>query len=75
MKLSHLAIIAVRGSKGIVPKLAEALLVSEPSVYKYIRENEPNGELTKAAAIQVIREETGLSDSAILESVIEEEQA
>lgn len=65
MRLTHLAIIAVRGSKGIVPKLADAINCSEPSIYKYIRENAP--ELTLAAALKVIREETGLLDEQILE--------
>jgi hypothetical protein len=65
MRLTHLAIIAIRGSKGIVPKLADAIKCSEPSVYKYIRENAP--ELTLAAALRVIRDETGLGDSQILE--------
>jgi hypothetical protein len=65
MKLTHLAIIAVRGSRGIVPKLAEALHKSEPQIYVYIRKNAP--ELTMAAALKIIREETGLTDDQILE--------
>jgi transcriptional antiterminator len=67
MKLTHLAIIAIKGSKGIVPKLAEALDVTTNSIYRYISEN--NDELTKAAALRVIRQETGLEDSQILEGV------
>lgn len=65
MKLSHIAILAIRGSKGIVPKLSKALGVSDPTVYAYIAENSDN--LTKAAALKVIREETGLTDEQILE--------
>lgn len=65
MRLTHLAIIAVKGSGDIVPKLGEALGVSNPTIYKYIREK--SDELTKAAALKVIREETGLSDEQILE--------
>lgn len=65
MKLTHLAILAVRGSKDIVPKLAAALKVSRPTVYRLIKENHEN--LTKAAALRVIREETGMEDSQILE--------
>lgn len=64
MKLTHLAIIAVRGSRGIVTPLAQALKVAESSVYKYIRDN--SSELTKAAALAVIRRETGLTDEQIL---------
>ncbi len=67
MRLTHLAIIAVRGSRGIVPKLANALNVSDPTAYKYIRDN--SDELTKASALAVIREETGLKDDQILEKV------
>lgn len=46
-------------------KLAMALSVSEQTIIRYIDTNHEN--LTKAAAMQVIREETGLSDSNILE--------
>lgn len=65
MRLTHLALIAIKGSDDLVPKLAEALGVSNPSIYKYIREN--NIILTTASALRVIREETGLEDSQILE--------
>lgn len=65
MKLTHIALLAVRGSKGIVPKLSEVLGVHEQTVYGYIQRNHEN--LTKAAALKVIREETGLSDDQILE--------
>ncbi len=65
MKLTHIAILAVRGCKGIVPKLSEALDVHEQTVYGYIQKNHEN--LTKAAALKVIREETGLTDEQILE--------
>lgn len=68
MRLTHLAIIAVRGSKDIIPKLAKALTVSEPTVYKYIQKN--TDDLTKAAALVVIRQETGLEDSQILEEAV-----
>lgn len=65
MKLTRLTLLAIRGSKGIVPKLSEALGVSDPTTYAYIRTN--SDELTKAAALKVIREETGLTDAQILE--------
>lgn len=71
MKLSKIAILAVRGaSPGIIKKLAEAIEASEPSIYKWIGENHSN--LTKAAALKVIREETGLTDDQILEEEKEE---
>lgn len=70
MRLSKIAILAVKGaSPGIVKKLAEAIEVSEPSVYRFINDNDDN--LTKAAAIKVIELETGLTR----EQILEEEQA
>lgn len=66
MELSRIAILAVRGAcPGIIKKLADAIDASESSIYKWISENHSN--LTKAAAIKVIREETGLTDNQILE--------
>jgi len=66
MKLSKIAILAIRGaSPGIVKQLAEAIEASEPSIYKWISENHSN--LTKAAAIKVIETVTGLTREQILE--------
>lgn len=66
MRLSRIAILAIKGaSPGIVEKLAEAIDVSEPTIYRYINDNDDN--LTKAAALAIIREEIGLSDEQILE--------
>lgn len=65
MKLSAIALLAIRGSKGIVPKLSKAIGCIDQTTYRYIRENAP--ELTLAASLKVIREETGLEDSQILE--------
>jgi hypothetical protein len=66
MKLTHIALLAVRGSREqIVPKLALALGVHERTVYRYIKDN--TDDLTKAAALRVIREETGLADDQIVE--------
>lgn len=65
MKLSRIALLAIRGAcPGIVGRLAKAIEVSDPTVYRYISDNDDN--LTKAAALAVIREETGLTDSEIL---------
>lgn len=65
MRLSKVAILALRGSGGDVKKkLAEAAGVSEPTLYRYIADNDDN--LTKAAVLQVIREVTGLGDGQIL---------
>lgn len=45
-------------------RIALALGVSDQTVCRYIKEN--NDELTKAAALEVIRKETGLTDKQIL---------
>jgi transposase len=66
MKLTKIALLALRGAKDSKRKLAEALDVSEATVYRWISEN--NDSLTKAAALKVIREETGLTDAEILET-------
>lgn len=69
MKLSKIAILAIRGaSPGIVKLLSEAGIGSEPTVYRYISENDDN--LTKAAALKVIRDVTGLTDDQILEQEV-----
>lgn len=68
MKLTKLAIFAIRGAgRQFKNKLAEACGVQEAQVYRFIRENQINGDLTKAAALKVIQEETGLSNEQILE--------
>lgn len=51
---------------GIISKLALALNCSDGSINRYIRENEENGDLTKFAALKVLREETGLTDAQII---------
>lgn len=56
-------------------QLAVALDVSENSVYRHLRDNLPNGDLTKIAAIEVVRQVTGLNDSQILESATEKVEA
>jgi hypothetical protein len=66
MKLSNIAILAVRGHRDIKRMLSEALDVSEPTVYRWIQENSDN--LTKAAALQIIEKETGLTRDQILKS-------
>ena len=68
MKLTKLAIESIlQHSPGIKSKLALALGCSEGSINRYLRENDDN--LTKAAALEVIRKETGLTDDEILEKV------
>lgn len=66
MKLTKKALQSIfQHSPGIKLKLALALNCSEGSINRYLRENDDN--LTKAAALEVIRKETGLTDDEILE--------
>jgi hypothetical protein len=64
MKLTPNAITLIK-DKRIRTRLALALDVTDQAICKYIKRNDDN--LTKAAALMVIREETGLDDSEILE--------
>ena len=70
MKLSTAAQLALKGldRKG-KEKLAESLGVSVSTVNRYISENDDN--LTKAAALQVIRGITGLPDQEILTGTVQ----
>jgi predicted DNA-binding transcriptional regulator YafY len=66
MKLTHIAILALRGSgTETVERLADALNVSNASIYRYLNTN--SDDLTKAAALAIIRDVTGLTDDLILE--------
>ena len=70
MKLTEKAIAAL-SSRDTVLKLALALGFTEVWIDRLIRKNKENGTLTTAKALQVIREETGLSDQEILEEEVE----
>lgn len=72
MKLSQVALERIRDRKNKKVKiyLALALDKSVQSIYRYIEDN--SDDLTKAAALAVIRKETGLSDQEILEEENEE---
>lgn len=48
-------------------RLCMALRVTDQTIIRYLKDNKDD--LTKAAAMVIIREETGLSDSQILEEV------
>lgn len=67
MKLSQSAIqkINVRAKN----RLALELGCSVQTIERWIKNNDDNGDLTKATALQVIGEETGLDQSEILEEV------
>lgn len=69
MKIKNLIIMAIRGNTAIRKRLKDTLDISEPTLYRLLTENNENDDLTKAAALKVIREELGLTDSEILEEM------
>lgn len=64
MKLTQKALAAIK-ERGLFPHLAIALKVSVQSIYRYVSTNDDN--LTKAASLETIKKETGLTDDEILE--------
>jgi transposase len=70
MKLSKVAILAIRGHKDMKKQIAKATGASEPTVYRWLADNDDN--LTKAVVLEIIRKETGLPDDQILVSEEEE---
>lgn len=65
MKITDTALSLLTGETRL--KLAMKLGFTEQWVIRIIDANKANGPLTTAAALKVIREETGLKDSEILE--------
>lgn len=66
MTLSKAAILALKGmSREQKDKIAFACKVQPSTVYRWIANEDAS--LTMAAALKVIREETGLSDQDLLE--------
>jgi hypothetical protein len=51
----------------IISKLALTLSTSSNSIYRFVRENEINGDLTKLAALEVFQQEFNMSVEQILE--------
>lgn len=65
MKLTKKALNGIKDQSRRL-KLALALGFSEQWINRVIAANKPNGPLTTAIALKVIREETGLTDVEIL---------
>lgn len=75
MKLSQIAIQRIKDSRSLPAKLMEELNIrSRSTIWRHINENEINGDLTKVAVIQLIKDETGLSEDEILEAETEQEK-
>lgn len=60
---------AIRGNKDLRRRIKQALDISEPTLYRLMTENDDD--LTKAAALKVIREDLNLTDAEILEEIKE----
>lgn len=66
MRLTNITILALKGSPSQVKeKIADVTGVTPSTVYRWLSTNDEN--LTKAAALKVIREELNVTDSEILE--------
>ncbi|MEA4918115.1 hypothetical protein SDC9_137891 [bioreactor metagenome] len=68
MKIREEILEMIRESTEVRRELARQLDVSDSSISRYIKENEENGEFTKAIAIKVISLKLNLPESLILES-------
>jgi hypothetical protein len=68
MKLTEQAINGINNRKSILA-LALALGFKEQWTTRIVQTNKENGPLTTAKALQVIKEETGLEYSQILEEI------
>lgn len=68
MKLSNAALTAITEKRQTLLSLALALDISEQWMRRVIEKNKTDGPLTTITALKVIREETGLTDSEILET-------
>lgn len=74
MRLSQKAIEAIN-NRATILRLALVLNFTELWVNKLIAANKDDAALTNASALKVIREETGLTDSEILQQEIETAKA
>ena len=68
MRLTNIAIMAIRGCPGLNEELAESLGVSVVTINRYLRTQDDDN-LTKAAALTIIKERLGIPEDQILESV------
>lgn len=67
MKLSQLALQKINTTQ-VRLRLAMQFDCTERWISQLIKENDTDGDLTKASALNIIREQTGLTDEEILET-------
>lgn len=67
MRIQEQALLTINSSVRLKTVLALELGKAVATVSRWISENTENSPLTTAKALQIIREETGLEDSQILE--------
>ena len=70
-KLSKKALRAIN-TPAIRIDLAGTLKCTERTIIRYIDDNLPDNELTKAAALELMRKHTGLKDNEILVRLLKE---
>jgi DNA-binding Xre family transcriptional regulator len=73
MKLKAIVIMAIKGNSDLRKNIREALGVSNSTMTRLLQENDDD--LTKAAALEIIREELKMEDSEILERTPTEVQS
>lgn len=73
MKLKAIVIMAIKGNSDLRKNIREALGVSNSTMTRLLQENDDD--LTKAAALEIIREELKMEDSEILERTPSEVQS
>jgi phage repressor protein C with HTH and peptisase S24 domain len=66
MRLSQKALQQINTTQ-VRLRLAMQFDCTERWISQLIKENQSDGDLTKASALQIIREQTGLTDAEILE--------
>ena len=72
--LTTTAIELIQNNPSLRALLEKSLQVSTYTIIRYLRENEPNGDLTKFAALQIIQQETDLKIDDILSEVVVEDK-
>lgn len=67
MKLTRKAVQKLKASSGAKARLCSVLDKSYPTVQRWINENDEDGKLTTANALEVLSEELGIPQTELLE--------